>query len=275
MSNQPCTRLAFAFAFFFGLLSSTAYAVDGVTLINQSNATAGNVTPGDTPGFPVSINLPGIYKLSSNLVVSNQNTTAIQINVDNVTIDLNGFAILGPNVCPTDGVNVAQPCTKVSSSPFTVGMGIDAGTAVAFNVNNTRVLNGTINGMGGIGVFANVNARIENVNITSNGYYGIYTFGGEIVDTLVRGNGNTGILTTGAIIRSSRSIFNRGDGIATTAVSIVTDSVIATNLTYGLNMSANTRFTNNVIYDNNGGTGSVQLIGGTSTGINTCNFAAC
>ena len=274
MSIQPCTRLLLAFAF-VGLLDSTAYAVDGVTLINQSNAIAGHVTPGDTPGFPVSINLPGIYKLSSNLVVPNQNTTAIQINVDNVTIDLNGFAILGPNVCPTDGVNVAQPCTNVSSSPFTVGMGIDAGTAVAFNVNNTRILNGTINGMGGIGVFANVNARIENMNITSNGYYGIYTFGGEIVDTLVRGNGNTGILTTGAIIRSSRSIFNRGDGIDTTAVSVITDSVIATNLTYGLNMSANTRFTNNVIYDNNGGTGNVQLIGGTAAGVNTCNFAAC
>src|SRR5574340_955829 len=153
MSIQPCTRLFLAFAS-VGLLSGAAYAVDGVTLINQSNAIAGHVTLGDTPGFPVSINLPGIYKLSSNLVVPNQNTTAIQINVDNVTIDLNGFAILGPNVCPTDGVNVAQPCTNVSSSPFTVGMGIDAGTAGAFKVDNTRVLNGTITGMGGIGVVA-------------------------------------------------------------------------------------------------------------------------
>lgn len=27
------------------------YAVDGVTLINQPNAQAGKITPGDTPGF--------------------------------------------------------------------------------------------------------------------------------------------------------------------------------------------------------------------------------
>jgi len=95
----------------------------------------------------VSINLPGIYKLSSNLVVPNENTTAIQINVNNVTIDLNGFAILGPNVCATDGVNVAQPCTKPGA-----GYAIDGGSAVPFNVENTRVLNGTIDGMGYIGV---------------------------------------------------------------------------------------------------------------------------
>ena len=95
----------------------------------------------------MSINLPGIYKLSSNLVVPNENTTAIQINVNNVTIDLNGFAILGRNVCATDGVNVAQPCTKPGA-----GYAIDGGSAVPFNVENTRVLNGTIDGMGYIGV---------------------------------------------------------------------------------------------------------------------------
>ena len=65
----------------------TAHAVDGVVLIDQNRALAGGVTPGDAPGFPVVINTPGIYKLASNLVVPNENTTAIQINVDNVTID--------------------------------------------------------------------------------------------------------------------------------------------------------------------------------------------
>ena len=34
-------------------LACPIYAVDGVVLINQSAALAGNVTPGGTPGFPV------------------------------------------------------------------------------------------------------------------------------------------------------------------------------------------------------------------------------
>jgi hypothetical protein len=40
-------------------LSSSVYAVDGVVLIDQAHALAGNITPGDTPGFPVTISLPG------------------------------------------------------------------------------------------------------------------------------------------------------------------------------------------------------------------------
>ena len=46
------------------------------------------------------------------------------------------------------------------------------GTLVPFNVENTRVMNGTIDGMGNIGLFANVNARVEKMNISSNGSYG-------------------------------------------------------------------------------------------------------
>ena len=38
------------------------WAVDGVILIDQTKALAGNVTPGDTPGFPVTISLPGSYR---------------------------------------------------------------------------------------------------------------------------------------------------------------------------------------------------------------------
>src|SRR5688572_25403327 len=77
----------------------SALAVDGVILIDQNRALAGNVTPGDTPGFPVTISLPGSYRLSSNLTVSNMTTSAVLITTNDVTLDLNGFTIKGPNVC--------------------------------------------------------------------------------------------------------------------------------------------------------------------------------
>ena len=40
-------------------LAIPLYAVDGVALINQNAALAGNVTPGDAPGFPVTISVSG------------------------------------------------------------------------------------------------------------------------------------------------------------------------------------------------------------------------
>src|SRR5262245_64017552 len=70
-----------------------------VVSINQSNAQAGRVTAGDTPGFPVTISQPGSYRLSSNLVVKEAGVTAIEITANDVTIDLAGFSIVGPNTC--------------------------------------------------------------------------------------------------------------------------------------------------------------------------------
>jgi hypothetical protein len=47
-------------------VSMSTWAVDGVVLIDQNKALAGSVTPGDTPGFPVTISLPGSYRVLSN-----------------------------------------------------------------------------------------------------------------------------------------------------------------------------------------------------------------
>src|SRR5436309_3680687 len=120
-------------------LSCTLYAVDGVVLIDQNRALAGNVTPGDAAGFPVTISVSGSYRLSGNLTVPDANTTAILITAEDVAIDLNGFSILGSTVCsgfPT------------SCSPTGSGHGITGGA-----VKNISAFNGDIRGMGAGGIF--------------------------------------------------------------------------------------------------------------------------
>jgi hypothetical protein len=79
---------------FTSFLGGQVFAVDGVVLIDQNRALAGNVTPGDTPGFPVSITLPGSYRLSGNLTAP-AGSNGIEISADDVTIDLNGFRMAG------------------------------------------------------------------------------------------------------------------------------------------------------------------------------------
>lgn len=101
-------------------ISCKLYGVDGVVLINQANALAGNVTPGDTAGFPVTISQPGSYRLSGNLTVPDANTNAIEIASNNVSIDLNGFSIIGPTVCNSIGVctNTGKGIGIVDAIPF-------------------------------------------------------------------------------------------------------------------------------------------------------------
>jgi hypothetical protein len=64
-----------------------------ITQINQAHALAGSVTPGDPPGFPVTISLPGSYELTSNLEVPAASAHAIEITASHVTVNLNGFLI--------------------------------------------------------------------------------------------------------------------------------------------------------------------------------------
>ncbi len=272
LERSPMRGALAACALFAAAGLPSAYAVDGAIQINQARALAGNVTAGDTAGFPITINTSGYYVLTSNLVVPNQNTTAIVINANNVTIDLNGFAMLGPNVCATDGFSPAQPCTAPAGSTY-AGIGVDGGSQTPNTVSNTRVINGTIDGVGGMGIFGNVNMRIEGVNVSNCGSYGIYTFGGLIKDVLVRACGNTGIATSGALITNSRSLFNRGYGIWTMAGSVLTGNIVMQNLSYGFVLTPDTRYTNNLIDGNNNG--GPQISSGTAAGVNTCGTAAC
>jgi hypothetical protein len=106
---------------------STAWGVDGVILIDQNRALAGNVTPGDAPGFPVTISQPGSYRLSTNLLVPS-GLNGISITSSKVTIDLNGFSIMTPDV--------------TTFPPFFYGIRFEAPITPSFII----IRNGTIDG---------------------------------------------------------------------------------------------------------------------------------
>ncbi len=80
-----------------------AFGIDGVVLINQSSVVAAG-------GFPYVISAPGAYKLSGNLTVPNASTTAITITSNNVTIDMNGYSILGPTACTAGATFAVTSC---------------------------------------------------------------------------------------------------------------------------------------------------------------------
>lgn len=72
-------------------LAATAHAVDGENLIAHAKALAGNVTPGDAPGYPVTLSLSGRYKPGGKLVQPEANTKVIEATATNIDFDLNGF----------------------------------------------------------------------------------------------------------------------------------------------------------------------------------------
>src|SRR5580704_7633428 len=115
MSYFPWRRALCAFV--LAAFPCSIYAVDGVILIDQNHALAGNITPGDAPGFPVTISQSGSYRLAGNLIVPDVNTSAIVVTAENVSLDLNGFSIIGPNACALD----FRTCLRAT------GIGVQAG----------------------------------------------------------------------------------------------------------------------------------------------------
>lgn len=244
MSLQVLRTTLLAFAV-MAVGASTASA--DVVSINQKSAQAGKVTDGDAPGFPVTISEPGSYRLSSNLLVTEASVTVIEITADDVTLDLAGFSIIGPNVCT--GTPVA--CTFSGG-----GIGVKAVADTGLSPENVRVMNGTVRGMGFHGVRLIGNGTVvERVNAVSNGGPGIVVGLGSIIDSVAMFNG-TGASVVGLIVRGTVAtnnafgIFIRAGGVATgnsatfnaaTGLSVQCPAVVVGNTTSnnGTNLQVN------------------------------------
>lgn len=259
--------------------ASPADATDGVIEINQARALAGGVTPSDTPGFPVTIDTPGSYRLTSNLTVPDADTTAIAVpSADNVTLDLNGFSILGPTVC------TGSP-PSLTCSPLGDGVGVNAS-----NRSNITVANGTVRGMGSVGIFTGPNSLIKEVHVLSNGWNGIQPDGGIVIDNTVRSNKNIGINFLGSCGAISGNMVesNGSAGISTTlgtTVSgnsvrsnvigingggVVSGNTVVLNVIVGLLGLSSTGYTTNVFVSN-----GTQVTSGVNLGHNVCGTALC
>lgn len=192
----------FSFVVLLALASTALVASDGRIEINQVNALAGGVTPGDTPGFPVTISVGGSYVLTSDLdltvVGANANdTTAIDASQSDpapVSIDLNGFTIRGPTDC-----EATVPCTNTGA-----GSGIYYG--------RTSVSNGAIVGMGFVGIIS-LGGTIDSVHIRDSGSFGIDINTGTIRNSSFTQNGGYGVAMASSTIENSIIYNNLGGGV--------------------------------------------------------------
>ncbi len=210
-------------------------------------------------GFPIVIDKPGSYRLCRNLVVADANTTAIRVEADGVTIDLDGYTISGPTVC-TPGSGCA---------PLGSGIGISAEDR-----SGLAVRNGTVRGMGSVGILAGDKARIERVNAIGNGGDGIQVrTAGIVVGNLAAENGRTGI--SGQEFTSFRenvSHDNGGRGIMAGCACSVIGNLATNNAETGITTGGWTACVNNTAAGNAQG-----QIGGCDAvkGSNVCNYDVC
>ncbi len=195
------TLAALAIGLVLSLAGKPAFAQ---ATIDHTKALAGNVTPGDAAGYPITISRPGHYKLMSNLTVP-AGSKGIEATVPNVTLDLNGFTVSGPGSCTRSGFVVT--CTGESGDSD----GVEMRTA-------SVVRNGTVQGF----------------------WRGIYIDGGSSVENVIsRQNAGAGIikrtqLTQTLKVSGSRAVLNGLSGMMLGGRGLVIDSEALLNGGYGI-----------------------------------------
>jgi hypothetical protein len=178
--------------------ATNAYAVDGTVLIDQTRALAGSVTPGDSPGFPVTISRPGSYRLSSNLNVPAE-AAGIVIFASGVTIDLNGFQMIGSGA--GTGISALQArqgivirngsVTNFQKGIDVKGMGSDVrditafgNTAVGLEIGPGATVSGNRAFSNGAGIRVESSSIVNNNAVLFNANFGLRVADGSVV----RGN---------------------------------------------------------------------------------------
>jgi hypothetical protein len=193
------------------LTTESVLAKDGVVLINQARALAGGVTPADKPGFPVTIDRAGNYKLSGNLAICDPNTSAIYIKADNVNVDLNGFELRG--ACKPRGT---------CSSGFGVG--------VVSEGSHTTVRNGSITGMALAAVYL------------------LGCCGDRVEQMLISDNVGFGIAASFTVMRSNVVVSNGGGIVG--CCNLIVENIISNNGFYVIYGDNTVGYGNNVLSGN-------------------------
>jgi hypothetical protein len=185
--------------------TTSAFAVDGIVLIDQARALAGNVTPGDEPGFPVAITVPGSYRLSGNLTVP-AGGVGILVGADNVTIDLNGFQIAGTNREGTgvgdSGLRHGTTVRNGTITNFFAGISLVrtdgaeitqvraiANAQFGILVDQNSIVTGNVAGRGAFGIVARDGSLVSGNLVFGNTVIGIDVIGGSVIGNIARGNG--------------------------------------------------------------------------------------
>lgn len=157
-------------------VATPSLADDGVIELNQAKIVAAG-------GFPYTIASSGSYKLTSNLTVTG-GASALTIGAEGVTLDLNGFAIIGSGLgCPA---------------------GSDRAIRAAAPGSQIVIKNGIIRGFCfGIGLSTTTQVTVEGMNVSTTGNQAIATG----TNAILRGNqfagANSGVNCPSIVVDTS------------------------------------------------------------------------
>jgi len=243
--------------------AALADAVDGTIEINDAKVKAGS-------GYPFVISGHGSYRLTSNLKPP-ASTDGIDVSASNVTIDLNGFAIIGPGstgITP-NGINAS------GANDVTVENGTVTGFGIAVDVGNFGIVRNVHADVNGTGIQAGFDALVEGCtanNCTLAIEPAINCNGASTISgNTANGNADTGISCAGngCVISGNTANANAVAGINCSGSGcLISGNVVFNNATGVEASDASTGFGGNVLKNTTNVSGPSSLHNNLCTGSN-------
>ena len=224
--------------FLMAIIPPSALAVDGQIKISQ--------TPSTT--FPIVINQPGSYVLTSDIVVSASNTLGIEITVDNVNLDLNGYTLTGPGYQNSHAIFSTKSNISVYNGTIRdwhTGVRFDGGEngsnylvkqikayrcSQGITVEGSGAIINCITNNGGTGIFAHY-CTISNCTASENEAWGMGLDHSIVTDCVLIHNGWPGITALDSTITNCVANLNHYNGSSASGAGFEVTNSIVTNCT--------------------------------------------
>jgi hypothetical protein len=211
------------------LFAAGPAAADGPVIITQAKALAGNITPGDAPGFPITLSRAGSYQFGGNILPS-AGSNGIEFTANFVSLDLNGFSLRGGG---TAANGIVGDVLNIRIEGGAIASFKKNGISTSQIVKSWTIENMLVTGNGGFGILVQGQAlRVLNSNVSFN-YDGIECF----TACHIEGNTILGNSDIGASMYSGTLLGN----------------TITNNGSYGVLGGLRLGYGNNTILDNNNG----------------------
>ena len=204
--------------------------------------------------LPVTINSSGFYYITKNLPCL-AGTHGITIDVDNVTLDLMGFSLVGPGGADFyDGIymheksNIEIRNGTIRNFPRN---GIYGGYGVGNRINNLNINNNSF----GVYLIDDISVTVTGCTTMENDNMGLYLGTSSIVkNNTAYKNGSTGIFARyGSVVTNNASFQNGYAGITVDYGSTVTGNTCYDNSDYGITASVGSTIVDNTAHSNGSG----------------------